>query len=688
MLAGSGWDPCGRWDMRIVRQLASVPTGRLVIRVLLAPMMVVGILTLTSQAASAARNQDVAGQISCALSGTVHFSPPLKMSGGGSRPSRISGTLSSCRGTSGTPEAFSSTRLRGTFSSSPISCASSSQTDATLSASIKWRARGVAPTTLNAGRATGSFPGAVVMNLGVSSKLGSCAGRGMRSALVSGTISMGQAAGGTGPGTGTGTPTAITGSAATCSFSGTTTFTPPLTASGDGTESSIDAALSGCTTNSGIVESFGSPQLEGTFASSPFTCSSSSPTNAALSAVISWNGSTAWPSGGIASTTVDGSSATGSFPGAAVVSLQVPSDIATGCTDGDVSTDSVSGTITLGPACGEVGKPLSVYPIVPPICGAQDYLPTSIASGSDGALWFTTYSDNVIGRTTTAGVTTLYTVPTKDNGIVWGNGGITSGSDGALWYVANSGQDIGRITTSGSVSTFPLPSGIGYTTAITSGPDGALWFVVNNSSGTNSIGQLTTSGQFTIFTDPSLGSADWDASDHRYIWDITKGPDGALWFSSAYASNLNDGSWIGRISTSGVVTQYPIPFGVNPGPLTAGPDGAIWFAGININGGNAIGRVTTSGAFSEYSGQAGQIGQVLGLTAGPDGALWFTNYSVPGDTGFYPYPSIGRLTTAGALTTYGSAYATEGAMAITTGSDGAMWFIDHLNDTLGRITVP
>ena len=366
----------------------------------------------------------------------------------------------------------------------------------------------------------------------------------------------------------------------------------------------------------------------------------------------------------------------------------MPSDIATGCTDGAVSTDHVSGTITIGQACGEVGKPLSIYPMAPPICGAQAHLPTSITSGSDGALWFTTYNQNLIGRMATDGVTTLYPVPTRWNSEVWGNGGITSGSDGALWFVANSGQDIGRITTTGSASTFPLPSGIGYASAISAGPDGALWFVVNNSSGPNAIGKLTTSGQFTIFTNPSLGTANWYGTDHKYLWDITPGPDGALWFSSEMASNLNEGSWIGRISTSGVVTEYQIPFAVNPGPLTRGPDGAIWFAGVNVNGGNAIGRVTTAGKFSEYAGQSGQIGQVLGLTAGPDGALWFTNYSVPGDTGFYPYPSIGRLTTGGALTTYGSAYVTEGAMAITTGSDGSMWFVDHLNDTLGRITVP
>ncbi len=173
---------------------------------------------------------------------------------------------------------------------------------------------------------------------------------------------------------------------------GTVAFTPPLTGTGGGSESSIEASLSNCTTNSGVVESFGTPQLTGTFASRRFTCSSSSPTNAALSAGINWKDSTVWPSGSIPPTTVDGSVTTGWFAGAAVVSLQVPSDVAAGCTGGPVSGDSMSGTITMGAACGTVGKTLSLYPIVPPICGAQHYLPSSMTVGPDGALWFTTYS--------------------------------------------------------------------------------------------------------------------------------------------------------------------------------------------------------------------------------------------------------------------------------------------------------
>lgn len=661
--------------MVIVRQLARIQARRIVLGLLLVPTMVVGILVFTSQAASARTNLSVTGSINCAFSGIVHFSPPLKLSGGGTNPSRVSGTLSGCTYTSAEIEAIGATPLRGEFSSSPFSCSSSSQTGATLSAVINWRgetANGrVAPTRVIAGNATGSFAGAdFVLSLGLPSTLGTgCAQkRGLTSATVSGTLSE---------------FTTATG-AATCSYSGTVTFAPPLTASGGGTESSIEATLSSCKSNSGVVESFGSPQLDGTFTSSPFTCSSSSPTNATLSAVITWNGSAAWPSGEIAPTTLGGSSATGSFPGGAVVSLQVPSDIAAGCTGGPVSADSVTGTVTVGPECGVVGDPLSLYPMVPPVCGAQAYLPTSITSGPDGALWFLTYNSNLIGRTTTAGVTTFYPAPTGGQG-TWGNGAITTGSDGALWFLAEGGSAIGRMTTSGSVTTYPLP--FGWAEDITSGSDGNLWFAINNIDGSNAIGQLTTSGQLTTFTDPSLGTASWDGTTHNFLQDITSGPDGALWFSNwttLVASDAQSGS-IERISTSGVFSDYTAPEGVIPGPLAAGPDGAIWFGGGNASA--LIGRVTTSGQFSTYT-DPGAIGEVLGIAAGPDGALWFTNYSVPGDTGFSPFPPIGRITTGGTITTYGNAYAEEGAMSIAAGPDGAMWFVDHINDSVGRISVP
>lgn len=55
--------------------------------------------------------------------------------------------------------------------------------------------------------------------------------------------------------------------------------------------------------------------------------------------------------------------------------------------------------------------------------------PFAIAAGSDGALWFTNYLNNSVGRITTGGVVTNYT----GTGIDYPTG-IAAGPDGALWF--------------------------------------------------------------------------------------------------------------------------------------------------------------------------------------------------------------------------------------------------------------
>ena len=80
---------------------------------------------------------------------------------------------------------------------------------------------------------------------------------------------------------------------------------------------------------------------------------------------------------------------------------------------------------------------------------------------------------------------------------------------------------------------------------------------------------------------------------------------------------------IGRITTGGVVTEYPIPDCQQPTRIgiTAGPDGALWFT--EIPSGNKIGRITTAGLITEYPVPTANS-YPCGITAGPDGALWFT----------------------------------------------------------------
>jgi virginiamycin B lyase len=141
--------------------------------------------------------------------------------------------------------------------------------------------------------------------------------------------------------------------------------------------------------------------------------------------------------------------------------------------------------------------------------------------------------------------------------------------------------------------------------AIVAGADGALWFAERAA---NKIGRITTSGVISEFPIPTPES--------QPIF-ITAGPDGALWFGESAANK------IGRITTSGTITEFEIPTpGTEPYDIVAGIDGNLYFAEW---AGNKIGRVTTSGVITEFP--VPTPGSLQGIASGPDGAIWFTNYS-------------------------------------------------------------
>jgi virginiamycin B lyase len=72
---------------------------------------------------------------------------------------------------------------------------------------------------------------------------------------------------------------------------------------------------------------------------------------------------------------------------------------------------------------------------------------------------------------------------------------------------------------------------------------------------------------------------------------LTVGADGNLWAA--------EGGRIARFTTSGVITEFPIP-SIDPSAenITAGSDGAVWFTESVAN---KLGRITTSGQITEYA---------------------------------------------------------------------------------------
>jgi virginiamycin B lyase len=525
-----------------------------------------------------------------------------------------------------------------------------------------------------------------------------------------------------------------------CSLNGQITFSPPLRASNGANVSRIKAALTGCTTQSAEIQS---GSLIGSFRNRPFDCATRSATDPPLNGTITWG-----PNGNLRrlekTKIIDGDS-TGSFAGVASMSLNVPSTLAAMCAGRrGVKKILFTATLEIGPACGKVGDPTSIYAIAR-VCDTSSFKPTDITVGSDGALWFVNARSDSFGRITTSGAVTLY--PETRPGVA----PLVAGPDGALWFASDGprGGDpcvgnfaIGRVTTAGVQSFFTNLS-IADVGNLIVGPDGALWFPNGGCNGVPySIGRITTSGSVAIYTGPGINNP----------VDLTVGPDGAIWF-------VNEGNFvpatdsytdpsIGRITTSGAVSSFSAPSLQRPGSLTAGPDGALWFNNYgewNYNAsppvvvGSSIGRITTSGAIASYTG-SGVYGPSY-MTAGPDGALWFINSVTACFKGGTPeaicpdYGSVGRITTSGVITHYtpragnfgalfediptGLIFGPDGALWFTTeggfvtrmtttgtfsyyqdypgildpgavvvGPDNAIWFPDFSSDAIGRITPP
>jgi virginiamycin B lyase len=238
---------------------------------------------------------------------------------------------------------------------------------------------------------------------------------------------------------------------------------------------------------------------------------------------------------------------------------------------------------------------------------------------------------------------------------------LVTGPDGALWF-GNGFDSIGRISTSGDITNY-TGTGISAPYEIVVGSDGALWFT---NTGNHSIGRITTSGEVTNITHPDI---DQPIS-------ITAGPDGALWFTDSGQFHL-DSNQIGRIMPGEppVVTMFPIT-SFQPDYITAGPDGALWFTGFDHFTADSIGRITTSGEVTDVYGLGTDNEQLVAITAGPDGALWFVDSEAN---------TIGRITTAGQLTTFPLPSNAGGPEHIIVGPDDALWFASNFG-AIGRIT--
>ena len=295
---------------------------------------------------------------------------------------------------------------------------------------------------------------------------------------------------------------------------------------------------------------------------------------------------------------------------------------------------TTSGTITTFPCT------------LSPGCSIPSY---GITSGPDGALWFTDLSSHGIGRITTHGALTEFPLGSQVYGSPYR---IASGSDGAVWFTEAIlsplllPRHVLRMTTAGFITSYTTS---GVPGAIIHGLDDGIWFSEELYEGnTSPVGYGSKIGRIDVTTGA--------LTEYPVAADfLANGPDGAIWFTS--------GSGFGRITTQGIVTMFPGP-SAPVTSLTSGPDGALWFT---ESGANKIGRITTSGVITEYSLQTANSAPT-GIAAGPDGSLWFTEQNANQIGRIGPVATVPLLITTFPLlygaqgVPYSNAFAATGGM--------------------------
>jgi streptogramin lyase len=307
-----------------------------------------------------------------------------------------------------------------------------------------------------------------------------------------------------------------------------------------------------------------------------------------------------------------------------------------------------------------------------------------IAGGSDGSVWFTNRARGFVSRITPAGIVTQFGPFSNSN-----TGQITAGSDGSLWLTATSviglplplgptfyfdilgidsnGQN--RFKERGSLAAEP-PSGV------TQGPDGNVWYMLHYSGGSLSIVRWTLDSPRVRTSYPT------NSSGPQGDGGIARGPDGNLWFTNQAALPLRGvqvfRDSIGRITPSGVVTNFAFGSSGKPADITAAPDGNVWFTYVD---GSRIGRITPGGKQTDFSAGFDPDQFAIAIAPGADGNLWFTL-----SEGSSPGAYVGRITPTGEIKTFKIAPDFISFDDIAVGPDNSAWLTDPGANAIKRIT--
>ncbi len=234
------------------------------------------------------------------------------------------------------------------------------------------------------------------------------------------------------------------------------------------------------------------------------------------------------------------------------------------------------------------------------LTNSSEYI-QGIAPGPQGTEWFARFYDNEISHITSGGKLVTKKLPKKHFNPEPEY--VVVDHEGNVWFTARGhGCSLGRLSPAGVFTEY----GIGGDCEghLTIGPDGNIWVA----SYTGNVVDEVSAATGAILA--------------RYPMDLPLSM--ATVGDNVWVSNGNGKSLMTAISPSGQTTEFELPAYRGIFDITAGPDDAVWFSeGLGpVSGFGGIGRLTANGELSETSIPGG--GGAVGIAA-TNNAIYVTD---------------------------------------------------------------
>lgn len=268
----------------------------------------------------------------------------------------------------------------------------------------------------------------------------------------------------------------------------------------------------------------------------------------------------------------------------------------------------------------------------------------AIASLPNGTVASINGSANTISLITTPALTvSTFTVPTPNSGLA----DITGGPDGNFWFTESAARQIGRITPDGTIREFSIPADAAPPQRIFPGIDHTLWatscpFLDPLPSGCDRFIVMTALGpaepNATLLPIRTPPNTSYGPSR------CTPGADGNEWCIGNESTQhpFTSQFKIYRIGPDGGSTGFMPATGTQGSAILKGPDGNAYYTWELPGDSTGLGRITPSGMITEYPFMTGdRHSWMFGLAMGTDGNF----YSADRQTGIlYQFvPSTGMI---------------------------------------------